>query len=85
MRLVRIPQRFYVDHVERDLEAPEVQRATKHHYWIDADDPRIEELYADADFYNDRRHFDDPSLFGLVMSARATCKALLRVAPELGQ
>lgn len=83
MALIRIPQRFYNDHCERDLPTPAVHKATRSHYWIDSQDPALSELYADADFYNDPSHFGDPQLFGLVMSARATQEAIERAVPGI--
>jgi hypothetical protein len=49
--MIRITKHFYNDHVERDLEAPAIIRASKRYYWIDPNDPRFEELHADAIFY----------------------------------
>ena len=36
--LIKIPTRFYEDHLERDLECPAIIKETKTHYWISADD-----------------------------------------------
>lgn len=73
---IRIPRRFYDDHVERDLEAPGVLKATKTHYWIDALSPHLDELLSDADYYADSVGDMDSYLFGLCMSARATARAI---------
>ena len=73
--MMRIPKRFYDDHCERDLEAPEILKETKAHYWVAVDD-NVLELLADVHFYSDRSHFDQPHLFGLVTSAIATAKAI---------
>jgi len=73
--MIRIPKRFYDDHCERDLEAPEILKETKAHYWVAVDENLAELLY-DAHFYSDRSHFDQPELFGLVTSAITTAKAI---------
>lgn len=77
--VIRIPRRFYDDHIERGLEAPAILKSTKSHYWIDALSPFLEELKDDADYYCsgviDARTF--PELFGLISSARATLIAIL--------
>ena len=48
----KITKRFYEDHVERDLPAPDVVKETKTHLWIDAiENDAMSELRADAWFY----------------------------------
>ena len=76
--LIRIPQRFYDEHGERDLPAPVVQQATRSHYFIRADDPALDELVSDAAHYAEGGidTHDFPHLFGLVASARATLHAI---------
>ena len=71
--MIRIPKRFYDDHCERDLEAPEILKETKAHYWIAADQ-HLAELLSDAEFYSDYEHF--PNSLGLITSAIATAKAI---------
>lgn len=77
-RLIRIPKCFLDDHAERDLPTPVVQRATRRHYGIRADDPALDELMSDARYYAeggiDLSAF--PHLIGLVASARATLAAI---------
>lgn len=75
MRMIRIPQRFLIDHEERDLPTPEVYKVTKRHFWIDLDDPAVAELLDDARFYS---HPDGPDLQpdGLANAARALVRAL---------
>lgn len=51
MAIIRITKRFYNDHIERDLEAPEPVRESKRYYWIDTKDKNFAELHADAIFY----------------------------------
>ena len=83
--LIKIPTRFYEDHLERDLECPEIIKETKTHYWISADDEHLGELHDDADFYAfpyvDARPGD--YLWGIVVSARATVKAIEKAVPSL--
>jgi len=78
MRLVRIPKRFYQDHVERDLPAPAVVKSTNLHYWIDLDDASIADLMSDAEFYKDEMTsgYADRTIFGLQRSAQATYDAI---------
>jgi hypothetical protein len=74
--LIRIPQRFHVDHMERDLPTPKVQKRSKRHFWIAADDPALEELLNDAEFYADP--WGPWTDIGLRSSARATAAAIRR-------
>jgi len=78
--LIKIPQRFFRDHQDRDLETPEIVKATKTHFWIKADDPHIGELYDDADYYAEPYIDAKPGdyVWGVVVSARATKCAILR-------
>ena len=82
MNAIRIPRRFADDHAERDLPTPTLTPAGARHYMVNADDPALPELLADA------RHYSDPDVFsagpdeysdisiGLRSSARATVAAL---------
>lgn len=77
MNLKRIPKKFYDDHCERDLCAPEVVKQTKSHYYIDADNPLTSELIDDAKFYvNEWINGGMANYRGLCMSANATLEAL---------
>ena len=75
---IKIPQRFYTDHIERDLEAPEIVKATASHFYIRKDSPHLAELLDDAEHYANGgiSTYDFPELFGLVSSARATARAI---------
>lgn len=79
-KLIRIPKRFYQDHVvERDLEAPEIVRETKRHYWIDGGSEHLAELLSDAEYYADPACYDfefGSHLAALILSARATERAI---------
>jgi hypothetical protein len=72
---IRIPKRFFDDHAERDLDTPAIVRETKAHYIIRANDPFIDELRDDAEFYA-AEHGPDMLPPGLKASARATLAAL---------
>jgi hypothetical protein len=70
---IRIPKKFYDDHVERDLPAPEIIRSTASHYWIENTDPAMAELTDDANHYaNDGTDADA----WIVFAARALVKAI---------
>lgn len=71
--LIRIPWKFYLDHFERGLPTPEEVRTTKAHVYISADDPHLESLRADAEFYC---HQFGPDAPWLKVSARATLDAI---------
>jgi len=73
--LIRIPKRFLNDHLERDLPAPAIVRETKSHCFIDPRDPAIGELANDAGHYADGL---DEAPLGIVLSARATLRAIQR-------
>ena len=73
--VVRIPKTFYLDHVDRDLVAPPVLKATKRHFWIETDHEDMPELVSDADFYADAYGPETPNL-------RTAARALLRAIPE---
>ena len=49
-----ITKRFYQDHCERDLPAPDVVKETKNHFFIDAtENEAMAQLRSDAWFYAD--------------------------------
>jgi hypothetical protein len=73
-KLIRIPRRFYRDHMERDLPTPEIVRSTKQHIYIASDDPALPELLNDAEYYADPWGPDGG--IGLRLSAVATVKAI---------
>lgn len=73
-KLIRIPDRFYRDHMDRDLPTPEVVRFTSRHIYISSDDPALPELLDDAEYYADPWGPDGG--IGLRMSAKATVKAI---------
>lgn len=77
MALIKVPHRFFTDHKERDLATPEIVKATARHYLIDTNDPAFPEFEDDARHYCEGLEIGaEPELFGLVMSARATVRAI---------
>ena len=76
-RLIRIPTRFFDDHVERNLPAPRVVRVTGNHYFIEgAPSDELNELLDDAQHYAEPGLFPEPEMLGIVASARATARAI---------
>ncbi len=79
MTLIRIPKKFYDDHIGRDCEAPPVVKETKRHYYIDsAPCDAMEDLYSDALHYCDcaSNGWSFDGALGLQSSAQATVRAL---------
>lgn len=72
---VRLPRRFYDDHVDRELSAGVEQRRLARQVEVVLDQASFDELRSDADHYATSPGFD-PSLRGLIASARATVAAL---------
>lgn len=75
-KLVTIPRRFFDDHADRDLETPEIIKATKTGYTIRLDDPAVPELLGDAEYYAEMAGDMERYMFGICMSAKATAKAI---------
>jgi hypothetical protein len=50
-RLVRLPWGFFQDHQDRDLPTPEPVRWNKKSVWVSLDDPNLDELLDDAEYY----------------------------------
>tara|TARA_R110002020_G_scaffold221264_3_gene429283 strand:+ start:131 stop:394 length:264 start_codon:yes stop_codon:yes gene_type:complete len=83
---IKIPMRYYDDHIACDCIAPKIIRQTKQHYFIDPTENTDEmaefrsrlELYADSyctpDYWESCR--------GIVLSARATLVALNKARGE---
>ena len=81
MELIRIPKRFYDDHVDRDLPAPEIVRETKRHYFIDANSEHLDELLSSAESLHFHSWFEcdfGDSFWGVIKSANATEKAIYK-------
>ena len=74
-RLLKLPRRFFDDHVERELPAPTVVKQNRRYVWIRAADPRLPELVNDADFHSTGLI---PECVGISLAARALLRALER-------
>lgn len=75
--LIRIPKRFYDDHHDRDLASPDVVKETQKHYFVSPDDGALGELFEDAHHYGmGGVEAFEPYLVGLIISARATYRAI---------
>jgi hypothetical protein len=74
--LIKLPKRFFCDHLERDLPTPTVVKANKTHLWIGSDDGALPELLNDAQFYADMAWDMGSEYMGLAASARATVRAI---------
>jgi hypothetical protein len=77
-KTIRIPDRFYVDHMERALDTPADLGKCKTHAIVSVDDPHLGELLDDAEHY---AHPSGPDACGrgLIMSAKATVRAIRNV------
>jgi len=75
---VKVPSRFYKDHMDRSNEYQSLFNAVikevGNHVVADLDESQISELLSDAEYYADG--VDYPELRGLQRSAKATVKAL---------
>jgi hypothetical protein len=75
---IKIPDRFYIDHMERALPTPEDVGNFKNHALVMADDPALWELLSDAEHY---AHPSGPDAAprGVIASAKATVRAIRNV------
>ena len=76
--LIKLPKRFFQDHKERDLDTPTVVKENSRNVWVNANDPHLAELRADADYYSDMWDMGgfDQWVFGIARSAKATVEAI---------
>lgn len=72
---IRIPDRFYTDHVERDLDAPVDIGNSDRYAVVRSDDPALAELLSDAEHYA-HPYGPDAAPAGVIMSAKATVRAI---------
>ena len=77
-KTIRIPERFYVDHMERALDTPADLGKCRTHAIVSVDDPHLGELLSDAEHY---AHPSGPDACprGIIMSAKATVRAIRNV------
>jgi len=81
--IIKIPKRFFEDHRDCcDEEAtPKIIKETKKHYFISRDDDQFWNLKSNCEYMIEahslgQEWYCSPQNFGLVMSARATLKAI---------
>tara|TARA_R100000808_G_scaffold13511_1_gene32712 strand:- start:103 stop:363 length:261 start_codon:yes stop_codon:yes gene_type:complete len=82
---IKIPKRYYDDHVECDCIAPKIIRQTKQHYFIDpTENDEMAEFRSRLDLYANSHCTQDywESCRGIVMSAQATLVALNKSSGE---
>lgn len=73
----KIPPRFYLDHLARDCgKSGKVVRSTKNYLIVELDAVALDDLLTDALYYVECADTFDPSIPGLISSARATINAL---------
>lgn len=83
-KMIRVPLRFYEDHMERDLPTPVNHSTSKSYALVDDSDPYLPELLNDAEFYcGTMKDEFNLSVPGIVKSARATVKAIREQAPHV--
>lgn len=73
----KVPPTFVLDHIERNLLPQEnIVEIKKKYVVVSLNDDQFSELLSDAKHYADGAGGLDPEYRGLIMSARATVKAL---------
>lgn len=79
-KIIRIPRRFWDDHIDRELPAPPEVRETTRYVWVNTMHPDFQEVVKDAEHYVACRGPDgmDPVW---VAHARAFLKAVERQKP----
>jgi hypothetical protein len=75
-KFFNVPAKFYRDHAERELPTPIAYAKGLRTVELCSDDPVIDELLNDALHYSDGV---DGAEKGLIMSARATVRAIHKV------
>lgn len=79
--VIKIPRRFWQDCVDCNCDVPRSFGPNRRHcVWIEAEHPHLPELIARAEMYADLRNGYWESSRGLVLSARATLKAIKEAA-----
>ena len=79
----KIPPRFYFDHLSRECgKSGKIVRSTKNYLIVELDDIALNDLLSDASYYSESGDISDPSIRGLITSARATIKALNKEIKE---
>lgn len=78
--MVKIPRVFWEDCKNCDCDVGEEQYGTKRHVWVCGFGDQFQELIDRAEMYSDVRNGYWESCRGLVLSARATLKAIKEAA-----
>lgn len=81
MRRVTVPARFWDDHASSADNAGTILRRTLKTVTVELDDRQLEDLRSDAEVYATGAHDFWDEYRGLVLSARATLKALREDKP----
>ena len=79
---VKIPKKFYVDHIERDCEPGTIIKETKKHYTMELIETAYYDLKSDSDYYSDCGESMGFDMQWLISSARATHQAICRDVPN---
>jgi hypothetical protein len=79
---VKIPKKFYDDHLERDCEEGTMIKVLKWHYILELTEFAYRDLKSDADYYKDCGESMGFDMQWLVSSARATYNAICRDVPN---
>lgn len=74
-KLIRLPWKFYIDHSERGLPTPDDVKSTDRHVYVSADDPHLNSLRTDAEYYA-HKFAPDLCSASIKASAKATLTAI---------
>lgn len=78
---VKIPKKFYIDHLERDCEPGTIIKVLASHYVMELTESAYYDLKSDADYYRDCGESMGFDMQWLISSARATYNAICRDVP----
>jgi hypothetical protein len=79
MKQYKVPQRFYQDHLSRDLGTGKIVAESGNYFIVELDESSYYELLSDAEFYSDSSYVVSQmgnGYLGLSKSAQATVRAL---------
>jgi hypothetical protein len=75
----KIPTRFYLDHLARDCgNSGKIVKQKSNYLIVELDALALDDLISDALYYIECADTFDPPMTGLIASARATLKAILK-------
>ena len=78
---IKIPMRFYEDHIERGCEEGTIIKVLASHYIMELTESAYYDLKSDADSHMDGGESFEFGMQWLVSSARATYRAICRDVP----